>query len=159
MVPIAFSLLPGRTHSPHSSGDKPVRGLVVRRAISPVIESLERRVLLAANFGVVDSNGVLTVTGTSDDNVISLSQTGSSVAVNFDGTKDTFTGSDVQMESSVPEATRLALTGRGHEITIVGPRSSTFGYGQAVMTTPQRVQSGASDPRHDGTAIPQVLPD
>ena len=74
-------------------------------------------------------------------------------------TKGTFTGCDLQIESSVPEATRLALTGRGHDITVVDPRSSTFGFGQAVMTTPPRVQSGASDPRHDGAAIPQVLPD
>ena len=45
----------------------------------------------------------------------------------------------------------------GHVLTVAGPRTSTFGFGQAVMSTPQRVQSGASDPRHDGAAVPQVL--
>jgi len=72
-------------------------------------------------------------------------------------TKGTFTGNDVQIESTVPEATRLELAARGHQVTLVGPRTSTFGYGQAVMTTPAGVQFGASDPRHDGAAIPQVL--
>ena len=73
-------------------------------------------------------------------------------------TKGTFAGNDVQIESSVPEATRQALTSLGHELTVIGPRTGTFGFGQAVMTTPERVQSGASDPRHDGMAIPQALP-
>jgi gamma-glutamyltranspeptidase / glutathione hydrolase len=72
-------------------------------------------------------------------------------------TKGTFTGNDVQIENRVPEATRLELAARGHEVTLVGPRSSTFGYGQVVMTTPAGVQFGASDPRHDGAAVPQVL--
>jgi gamma-glutamyltranspeptidase/glutathione hydrolase len=73
-------------------------------------------------------------------------------------TKGTFTGLDVQIESTVPEAARRDLTALGHVLTIAGPRTSTFGFGQAVMTTPEHVQSGASDPRHDGTAVPQVLP-
>ena len=72
-------------------------------------------------------------------------------------TKGTFTGLDVQIESSVPETTRRDLTALGHDLTIAGPRPSAFGFGQAVMTTPEHVQSGASDPRHDGAAIPQVL--
>jgi gamma-glutamyltranspeptidase/glutathione hydrolase len=72
-------------------------------------------------------------------------------------TKGTFTGLDVQIEATVPEATRKSLASLGHAVAEVAPRSSTFGFGQAVMTTPARVQSGASDPRHDGAAVPQVL--
>ena len=72
-------------------------------------------------------------------------------------TKGRFTGNDVQIESSVPEATLRELTAKGHEITVVGPRTSTFGFGQAVMVNPAGVHFGASDPRHDGAAIPQVL--
>ncbi len=70
-------------------------------------------------------------------------------------TKTSFDGRDVMLEASIPEATRAALTARGHEITVVPLRSSTFGFGQAVMTTPAGVRFGASDPRHDGAAIPQ----
>ncbi len=70
-------------------------------------------------------------------------------------TKTTFDGRDVQLEASIPEPARAALTARGHEITVVPLRSSTFGFGQAVMTTPAGVRFGASDPRHDGAAIPQ----
>jgi gamma-glutamyltranspeptidase/glutathione hydrolase len=73
-------------------------------------------------------------------------------------TKPTFDGLDVEVEERIPAASREALAGRGHLVRAVGPRTATFGYGQAVMTTPAGVQYGASDPRHDGEAIPQVGP-
>jgi gamma-glutamyltranspeptidase/glutathione hydrolase len=73
-------------------------------------------------------------------------------------TKETFTGCDVQVESLVPADVRSALTSLGHEIRTVGPRTGTFGYGQAVMSTPDGVHFGASEPRHDGAAIPEAPP-
>jgi len=45
---------------------------------------------------------------------------------------------------------------RGHELRVIGPRTGTFGYGQAVMSAPDGVHFGASEPRHDGAAIPEV---
>jgi hypothetical protein len=33
-----------------------------------------------------------------------------------------------------------------------------FGYGQAVMSIPSGVHFGASEPRHDGAAIPEGAP-
>ena len=72
-------------------------------------------------------------------------------------TKGTFSGNDVQIEDSIAEAARRELTARGHELSVAGPRTGIFGFGQAVMTTPQGVQYGASDPRHDGAAIPQMM--
>jgi gamma-glutamyltranspeptidase/glutathione hydrolase len=71
-------------------------------------------------------------------------------------TKGTFEGCDVQVEALVPEATRQALVARGHVVTVVPPRTGTFGYGQAVMSGPGGVHFGASEPRHDGAAIPQA---
>ena len=50
------------------------------------------------------------------------------------------------------------MTARGHELRVVQPRSGTFGYGQAVMSGPGGVHFGASEPRHDGAAIPQAPP-
>jgi gamma-glutamyltranspeptidase/glutathione hydrolase len=73
-------------------------------------------------------------------------------------TKGTFDGCDVDVETLVPEATRRALTARGHVIKVVEPRTGTFGYGQAVMSGPGGVHFGASEPRHDGAAIPQAPP-
>ena len=73
-------------------------------------------------------------------------------------TKATFDGCDVSIEALVPEATREALRARGHEIELVPPRSSTFGWGQAVMSNGAGVHVGASEPRHDGMAIPQPAP-
>ena len=73
-------------------------------------------------------------------------------------TKGSFEGCDVQIESLVPEQTRDELKARGHELRVVQPRSGTFGYGQAVMSGPGGVHFGASEPRHDGAAIPQAPP-
>ena len=73
-------------------------------------------------------------------------------------TKKTFDGCDLDMEEQIPAATRTALTALGHRIDLAKPRSSTFGYGQAVMTDKHGVHFGASDPRHDGAAIPEAPP-
>jgi gamma-glutamyltranspeptidase / glutathione hydrolase len=70
-------------------------------------------------------------------------------------TKRTFTGTDVLLEAHIPESTQRALAVRGHHITVVPPRTGTFGYGQAVMSDGADVHYGASDPRHDGAAIPE----
>jgi gamma-glutamyltranspeptidase/glutathione hydrolase len=71
--------------------------------------------------------------------------------------KNSFRGCDVSIEALVPESTRNVLTSLGHEIRVVPPRSDTFGRGQAVMSRPDGVHFGASEPRHDGAAIPQGI--
>lgn len=73
-------------------------------------------------------------------------------------TKGSFEGCDVNVEALVPDETRAALKARGHDLRVVQPRSGTFGYGQAVMSGPGGVHFGASEPRHDGAAIPQAPP-
>jgi gamma-glutamyltranspeptidase/glutathione hydrolase len=73
-------------------------------------------------------------------------------------TKGTFDGCDLDIEATVPAATRAALAARGHTLTVAAPRSGGFGWGQAVMSTPSGVHFGASEPRHDGAAIPQPAP-
>ena len=71
-------------------------------------------------------------------------------------TKATFAGTDVSVEALVPESVRDELTALGHEVTTVPLRTGTFGYGQAVMSDGSGVHFGASEPRHDGAAIPQA---
>jgi len=71
-------------------------------------------------------------------------------------TKATFDGCDVQIEPQVPERVREALSAMGHQVYLVPPRSSEFGYGQATVSKPDGVHLGASDPRHDGAAIPEA---
>ncbi|HZP48469.1 MAG TPA: gamma-glutamyltransferase family protein [Vicinamibacterales bacterium] len=73
-------------------------------------------------------------------------------------TKPTFTGADVFVEALVPEAARTVLAKLGHEVTVVPPRTGTFGSGQAVMNDGKGVHYGASEPRHDGAAIPEAPP-
>ena len=73
-------------------------------------------------------------------------------------TKGTFQGCDVSIEALVPEATITALRGLGHDVRVVPPRSGTFGWGQAVMSNGAGVHFGASEPRHDGEAIPEAPP-
>jgi len=73
-------------------------------------------------------------------------------------TKGSFTGCDVSVEALVPETVRRELRARGHEVNEVAPRSGSFGYGQAVVSLPSGVHLGASEPRHDGAAIPEAPP-
>ena len=48
------------------------------------------------------------------------------------------------------------LAALGHEVTTIPPRTGVFGHGQAVMDNGHGVHFGASEPRHDGAAIPEA---
>jgi gamma-glutamyltranspeptidase/glutathione hydrolase len=69
--------------------------------------------------------------------------------------KNSFRGCDVAIEALIPVPVQAALKSLGHEVRLVGLRTDTFGRGQAVMARPDGVHFGASEPRHDGAAIPQ----
>jgi gamma-glutamyltranspeptidase/glutathione hydrolase len=73
-------------------------------------------------------------------------------------TKKTFDGRDVEIEALVPESVRDELTRRGHELQVQPARTGAFGSGQAVMSDGTGVHYGASEPRHDGAAIPEAPP-
>ncbi len=72
--------------------------------------------------------------------------------------KASFDGCDVSVEYLVPQHVQDELKKLGHDVRSVGARSSTFGWGQAVLRNPAGVNFGASEPRHDGAAIPQGPP-
>jgi len=46
----------------------------------------------------------------------------------------------------------------GHQLSVVPLRTGAFGWGQAVMSNGTGVHFGASEPRHDGAAIPEAPP-
>ena len=72
-------------------------------------------------------------------------------------TKGTFTGCDVDLENRVPGNVRAELQAKGHILRMHNGYSNTFGGGQAVMRDfAARVNYGASDPRKDGEAIPEL---
>jgi gamma-glutamyltranspeptidase/glutathione hydrolase len=73
-------------------------------------------------------------------------------------TKASFDGADVDVEELVPEAARQELVALGHDVTVVPMRTGTFGHGHAVMSDGTGVHFGASEPRHDGAAIPEPPP-
>ena len=73
-------------------------------------------------------------------------------------TKPTFAGLDVSVEATIPEDSRRGLMARGHDVMVVPPRTHVFGYGQAVMSNGSGAHFGASEPRHDGAAIPEPTP-
>lgn len=74
--------------------------------------------------------------------------------------KHTFAGCDVQMENRFSQKVRDELAAKGHKITLMGAFSSAVGGGQAVLRDfSSGVNFGASDPRKDGEAIPEVLLD
>jgi gamma-glutamyltranspeptidase/glutathione hydrolase len=72
-------------------------------------------------------------------------------------TKRTFGGCDLQMENRFSQKVRDELTAKGHKIEVLGPFSSAVGGGQAVLRdSASGVNYGASDPRKDGEAIPEI---
>jgi gamma-glutamyltranspeptidase/glutathione hydrolase len=72
-------------------------------------------------------------------------------------TKPTFSGCDVELEGRVPVAVRDGLSAKGHQIKVLDDFSSNVGGGQAVRRDfATGVNYGASDPRKDGAAIPQL---
>jgi gamma-glutamyltranspeptidase/glutathione hydrolase len=71
--------------------------------------------------------------------------------------KATFEGCDVEIENRIPEHVLAELEARGHAVTIRHGYSYHFGGGQAVMRDFKTgVNFGASDPRKDGAAIPEM---
>jgi gamma-glutamyltranspeptidase/glutathione hydrolase len=73
--------------------------------------------------------------------------------------KYTFRGCDVLMESRFSQKTRDELTAKGHQIEVQPPFADAVGGGQAVLRDfAAGVNYGASDPRKDGEAIPELPP-
>jgi gamma-glutamyltranspeptidase/glutathione hydrolase len=72
--------------------------------------------------------------------------------------KKNWEGCDVPIEDLVPAPTRAQLSALGHELEVISERSFDFGMGQAVMSDGSGTHYGASDPRHDGAAIPEPAP-
>ena len=72
-------------------------------------------------------------------------------------TKLTFEGCDVQLERRVPAAVRSELANKGHQIELRGDFATAVGGGQAVLRDfTAGVNYGASDPRKDGAAVPEL---
>jgi gamma-glutamyltranspeptidase/glutathione hydrolase len=72
-------------------------------------------------------------------------------------TKPTFTGCDVLLENRLPGNTKAELEAKGHKLSMHNGFSDAFGGGQAVMRDyATGVNYGASDPRKDGAAIPEL---
>jgi gamma-glutamyltranspeptidase/glutathione hydrolase len=71
--------------------------------------------------------------------------------------KHTFTGCDLFVENRFSQNARNELANAGHKIELEGSFSSVVGGGQAVQRDfATGVNYGASDPRKDGEAIPEV---
>jgi gamma-glutamyltranspeptidase/glutathione hydrolase len=72
-------------------------------------------------------------------------------------TKIDFTGCDVDLEDRMAANVRKDLEAKGHKLTVHRGYSDYFGGGQAVMRDyATGVNYGASDPRKDGAAIPEL---
>jgi gamma-glutamyltranspeptidase/glutathione hydrolase len=72
-------------------------------------------------------------------------------------TKLSFAGCDVQLENRIPGNARQELEAKGHVLTMHNGFSDVVGGGQAVMRDfAAGVNYGASDPRKDGAAVPEL---
>jgi gamma-glutamyltranspeptidase/glutathione hydrolase len=73
-------------------------------------------------------------------------------------TKRTANGCDVAVESRVPFATLQQLSERGHQIAIRREYTQEMGRGQAILHDSKTgTNYAASDPRADGSAIPEPV--
>jgi gamma-glutamyltranspeptidase/glutathione hydrolase len=73
--------------------------------------------------------------------------------------KRTFEGCDVEIEGRVPGNVRSELEGMGHKLEVRGVFSLRMGSGQATQRDfATGVNAGASDPRKDGAAVPELPP-
>ena len=73
-------------------------------------------------------------------------------------TKLNATGCDVSIEMRVPERTLQQLSERGHQIRIRREYTQEMGRGQAIMHDSKTgVNYAASDPRADGSAVPEPI--
>lgn len=74
-------------------------------------------------------------------------------------TKLNFSGCDVMVESRLPASAQEDLRAKGHLLQLQGDFSSWVGGGQAVLhNSKTKTNYGASDPRKDGSAVPQPDP-
>jgi gamma-glutamyltranspeptidase/glutathione hydrolase len=65
-------------------------------------------------------------------------------------------GCDLFLENRVGVDTLTGLSALGHQLVITGSYSNANGHGNAVLhNTRTRINGGASDPRGDGSAIPE----
>jgi gamma-glutamyltranspeptidase/glutathione hydrolase len=72
-------------------------------------------------------------------------------------TKLSFQGCEVALENRVPGNVKAELEAKGHVLQMHSGFSNTFGGGQAVMRDyGTGVNYGASDPRKDGAAVPEL---
>jgi gamma-glutamyltranspeptidase / glutathione hydrolase len=72
-------------------------------------------------------------------------------------TKTSFQGCDLDLENRVPGNVKVELEAKGHIIRMHNGFSNRFGGGQAVMRDfGAGVNFGASDPRKDGAAVPEL---
>ena len=73
-------------------------------------------------------------------------------------TKLNATGCDVSIEMRVPSQTLQQLSERGHKINIRREYTQEMGRGQAILHDSKTgVNYAASDPRADGSAVPQPI--
>jgi gamma-glutamyltranspeptidase/glutathione hydrolase len=72
-------------------------------------------------------------------------------------TKLNFEGCDLDLENRIPGNVSRELEAKGHVLRMHNGYSDTFGGGQAVMRDfATGVNYGASDPRKDGAAVPEL---
>jgi gamma-glutamyltranspeptidase/glutathione hydrolase len=129
-----------------------------KRPLQTVIPAFMKRDHLSVGFGVMGGwnqpQAHVQVISNIVDHALNIQQ--ALEAPRF--VKLTFPGTDVMIESRVPESVRESLARRGHDIDLQGEFSNMMGGGQAVMRDARaKVNYGASDPRKDGAAIPEPL--
>jgi gamma-glutamyltranspeptidase/glutathione hydrolase len=142
-----FELEPGRPNS--LAGRK--------RPLHTIIPAFMRKGDIAIGFGIMGGWNQAQAHAQCVANVVDFGLNVQSALEAARFTKASFDGTDVEIESRVPESVRTDLARRGHKVQLAPPLTFNMGQGEAVLRDAARgVNFAGADPRSDGAAIPQA---
>jgi gamma-glutamyltranspeptidase/glutathione hydrolase len=130
-----------------------------KRPLHTIIPALMRKGDITIGFGIMGGWNQAQAHAQFVSNVVDFQMNVQSALEAPRFTKQTFDGTDVTIESRVPEDVRRELARRGHGITVLAPYASAVGQGEAVVRDAARgINFAGADPRSDGAAIAQMPP-
>jgi len=129
-----------------------------KRPLSTLIPALMEKDQVRITFGIMGGWNQAQAHAQFVSHIVDFNQNIQAALETARFTKLTFGGCDVDLENRIPGNVRAELESKGHKLTMHNGYSDKFGGGQAVMRDfAAGVNYGASDPRKDGAAIPELM--
>jgi gamma-glutamyltranspeptidase / glutathione hydrolase len=145
----AFSLKPGQPNSlaPH------------KRPLHTIIPGLMEKDDVTIAFGIMSGFNQAQAHAQFVSNIVDFDMNIQAAMEAARFSKRTFAGCDVFIENGVAPAVIDALRSKGHEVSVLPRYSQVMGRGNVVLHDSRLgMNAGASDPRADGEAVPEMPP-